>query len=776
MISALMPEGRQRYFNNDGTPAAGGKLYTYAAGTTNPKATYQDVDGTTPHPNPIVLDAKGEAVIFWSGAYKVDLKQADAQQVTGYPVDNYNTDPGGLQGATATSKIKGSWFGNVVAWVSDLGTQIGASLIGYYQGSVGAVVRSIQARLRDTISVKDFGAVGDGVTDDSVALNLAAAALGNGKSLYFPAGTYIVNSACVVFRGKTGICVYGDGAATIVRPSVQGIAPVKQDYITTMAFDLCSNVTVRDMVIESKGESYGNIDAYTPASGQDRADAIINFGGSALLVSRSDHVMLLNLIARRCGSCGVVYLSSCEEVVVVNCFANARSLGYAGFAVDNWVHSTLKTKRTYKFINCRVSKEDSDYAAKAGIASEGDEVTGRLINLDVVGGCFEDCYTGANVLWQGAGISCMETRLTMNGVNTKNCYIGLTWIKRGGAVDKSWCRVTGGAFDSCAVTGAYIAISTATGGADVSLIGTRIDVQAASVWAAQTDNSVKYSSGITVPGFSSGEINVDGCRISGGQYGIWAIDTASFNVIGSEIFGSIAAIRTYGGGNLKVVGGRLVVTAGDRVIGRDTANLAATASSTLDTQVIGALLETVGNTAADYLIILAGNGALFTRTLIKGNAAPRGVYNASRGSATLYDVDILDSAGTWTPVVAGSVTPGTYEINAGATRATYVRRGSLVTLQGYISMAGAVTGGGTGDLSITGLPFPKRVDTSAFGQGAFSGVDIGTGALINAYFGTLQASSNLFFWQTTDNAGVTLVPISGVSAGDLIAFSITYEA
>jgi hypothetical protein len=486
--------------------------------------------------------------------------------------------------------------------------------------------------------------------------------------------------------------------------------------------------------------------------------------------------MLLNLIARRCGSCGVVYLSSCEEVVVVNCFANARSLGYAGFAVDNWVHSTLKTKRTYKFINCRVSKEDSDYAAKAGIASEGDEVTGRLINLDVVGGCFEDCYTGANVLWQGAGISCMETRLTMNGVNTKNCYIGLTWIKRGGAVDKSWCRVTGGAFDSCAVTGAYIAISTATGGADVSLIGTRIDVQAASVWAAQTDNSVKYSSGITVPGFSSGEINVDGCRISGGQYGIWAIDTASFNVIGSEIFGSIAAIRTYGGGNLKVVGGRLVVTAGDRVIGRDTANLAATASSTLDTQVIGALLETVGNTAADYLIILAGNGALFTRTLIKGNAAPRGVYNASRGSATLYDVDILDSAGTWTPVVAGSVTPGTYEINAGATRATYVRRGSLVTLQGYISMAGAVTGGGTGDLSITGLPFPKRVDTSAFGQGAFSGVDIGTGALINAYFGTLQASSNLFFWQTTDNAGVTLVPISGVSAGDLIAFSITYEA
>jgi hypothetical protein len=42
----------------------------------------------------VPLDAKGEAVIYWSGAYKVDLKQADGQQVTGYPVDNLKTGPG----------------------------------------------------------------------------------------------------------------------------------------------------------------------------------------------------------------------------------------------------------------------------------------------------------------------------------------------------------------------------------------------------------------------------------------------------------------------------------------------------------------------------------------------------------------------------------------------------------------------------------------------------------------------------------------------------------
>jgi hypothetical protein len=103
-----MPEGRQRYFNNDGTPCAGGKLWTYAAGTSTPKPTYANEAGTVPNPNPVPLDAKGEAVIYWSGAYKVDLKQADGQQVTGYPVDNYETDPEGvleLFESTGSSKI-----------------------------------------------------------------------------------------------------------------------------------------------------------------------------------------------------------------------------------------------------------------------------------------------------------------------------------------------------------------------------------------------------------------------------------------------------------------------------------------------------------------------------------------------------------------------------------------------------------------------------------------------------------------------------------------------
>ena len=253
--------------------------------------------------------------------------------------------------------------------------------------------------------------------------------------------------------------------------------------------------------------------AYSGLSGGDpRTNAIINYGGSALLVSRSNAVTLNNVSARYCGSVGVVYLTSSQNIVVEECFANALSLGYAGFAIDNWADATVQRQRTYKFFNCRVAKETATYSAKAGIAAEGDQTTGRLLNVDVIGGVFEDCAIGADDPIYGSGVSAIDTRLTMTGVTTKNCYIGVTWQKRGGAIDFSWCRVNGCTFISNAVTGAYIAIGTATNDADVSIIGTKIFSANTSQWAsvgAVTNQAVKVSSGIAIGGYLNGAIKVD---------------------------------------------------------------------------------------------------------------------------------------------------------------------------------------------------------------------------------------------------------------------------
>jgi hypothetical protein len=48
-----------QFFDNNGDPLSGGKIYTYEAGTTTPLATYTSSNGNTAHTNPIILNAAG---------------------------------------------------------------------------------------------------------------------------------------------------------------------------------------------------------------------------------------------------------------------------------------------------------------------------------------------------------------------------------------------------------------------------------------------------------------------------------------------------------------------------------------------------------------------------------------------------------------------------------------------------------------------------------------------------------------------------------------------
>jgi hypothetical protein len=57
-LSAFGGVGWQ-FFDNNGVPLAGGLIYTYAAGTTTPQATYTTSAGTIAHTNPIVLNSAG---------------------------------------------------------------------------------------------------------------------------------------------------------------------------------------------------------------------------------------------------------------------------------------------------------------------------------------------------------------------------------------------------------------------------------------------------------------------------------------------------------------------------------------------------------------------------------------------------------------------------------------------------------------------------------------------------------------------------------------------
>ena len=159
-MASLMPQGKQQYFSNAGALLVGGKVYTYAAGTTTPLATYSDAAGTTPNTNPVILDSRGEASVFFAtSSYKLVLK--DASDATIWTQDNVSV-------ANADSII-------------------------YTPAGTGAVATTVQTKLRESVSAMDFGAV-VGV-DMSTALQNAINALpALGGEIFIGPGAWVVNT------------------------------------------------------------------------------------------------------------------------------------------------------------------------------------------------------------------------------------------------------------------------------------------------------------------------------------------------------------------------------------------------------------------------------------------------------------------------------------------------------------------------------------------------------------------------------------------------------
>jgi hypothetical protein len=177
-----------QFLDNNGKPLSGGKIFTYAAGTTTPQTTFTSRTGLTANSNPIILDSAGRTPEqIWSTEgllYK-------------YVV------------ATANDVLIRSWDnigGSVIAsdLAQDLAAPSGSSLVGFLQAGSGAVPTTVQDKLRETVSFKDFGAVGDGVTDDTAAVQSAITNAG-GKVIDGDNLRYLVKSTIDVLISNTAI-------------------------------------------------------------------------------------------------------------------------------------------------------------------------------------------------------------------------------------------------------------------------------------------------------------------------------------------------------------------------------------------------------------------------------------------------------------------------------------------------------------------------------------------------------------------------------------------
>lgn len=160
-LSPLAGAGAQ-FFTDAGTPLTGGLVYVYTAGTTTPVTTYTSSAGLTANSNPIVLDAAGrvpyEIWLTSGAAYKFVLKTSVGTTVGTW--DNISGVNDLADGFVTNAKVAAN-------------AGIVSSKLSFTQPGTGAVARTVQIKLQDFVRAEDFGAVGDGVTDDTAAIQAA---------------------------------------------------------------------------------------------------------------------------------------------------------------------------------------------------------------------------------------------------------------------------------------------------------------------------------------------------------------------------------------------------------------------------------------------------------------------------------------------------------------------------------------------------------------------------------------------------------------------------
>jgi len=132
---------------------------------------------------------------------------------------------GGTTLTFSTAPVAGTDNIEFVNFLTDAIGSTSADLVTYTPAGTGAVARSAQDKFRDIISVKDFGAVGDGVADDTAAFNTAITAAGT-KNIYVPGSSYAIT-------GTVTGSFYSDGVVTIVGGTVNTVSRIGSVLSTT---------------------------------------------------------------------------------------------------------------------------------------------------------------------------------------------------------------------------------------------------------------------------------------------------------------------------------------------------------------------------------------------------------------------------------------------------------------------------------------------------------------------------------------------------------------
>lgn len=233
-----------------GAVLASGRVRWYNPGTLVAAVAYADAACANPVAAPLVLSAAGQGLLYFLEPVRVIIKDA-TDSVTVYddiaPLQRHDSvyvTAAGINGGVETT---------LEAVLLTATNSLGSGF--QYLESAGATARSYTTVLGElVVSVKDFGAVGDGTTDDTVAVQAASdrvEARGGGW-VYFPKGTYKVTSAISV--DTVGVSWRGAGRGISV---IKNFSTTGNAVTINVGSAIDSKITIVDIGITANTTSSG---------------------------------------------------------------------------------------------------------------------------------------------------------------------------------------------------------------------------------------------------------------------------------------------------------------------------------------------------------------------------------------------------------------------------------------------------------------------------------------------------------------------------------------
>lgn len=250
---------------------------------------------------------------------------------------------------------------------------IQSSAVSYAAAGTGAVATTVQAKLRESVSVKDFGAVGDGTTDDTVAIQNAFNSLTYGGTVNFEnSKTYMIDGSYLpiqtLFGGvkpTSGTIIEGNNATLkVITSSAIGYCVLNLNAI--------NNIVVNNLNIQ------GDVGRHVGVTGE---------FGHGLMVMGCDNIVLNNLFITLCWGDAVLFseyahINGNTNVDVSNCeFVDCRRQGVSVIDLTNG---------TFTGCSFRNIGATAVISPASGVDLEPDYVGAQASNIDFIGCTFNN--------------------------------------------------------------------------------------------------------------------------------------------------------------------------------------------------------------------------------------------------------------------------------------------------------------------------------------------------------------------------------------------------